>query len=97
MTTGARTCGWCRGPIGPAQRRDAVYCTTRCRRTDALSYTSRPRMTDPDRVIGAKPAAFAYWMFRLLGARIGDTLDDLYPGSGGIARAWTHYQQEQPA
>lgn len=48
-------------------------------------------------VIGAKPAAFAYWMFRLLGARIGDTLDDLYPGSGGIARAWDHYQQDQPA
>jgi hypothetical protein len=36
-------------------------------------------------------------MFRLLGARIGDTLDDLYPGSGGIARAWDHYQQDQPA
>lgn len=67
------------------------------RRTDALSYVSRPRMTDPARVIGAKPAAFAYWMFRLLGARIGDTLDDLYPGSGGIARAWTVYQQDQTA
>lgn len=64
------------------------------RRTDALAYVSRPRTTDPARVIGAKPAAFAYWMFRLLGARRGDTLDDLYPGSGGIARAWTHYQQD---
>ena len=62
------------------------------RRVDALAYTSRPRMTDPARVIGAKPAAVAYWMFRLLGARIGDTLDDIYPGSGGIARAWAHYQ-----
>lgn len=214
MTAGARICGWCRGPIGPRQRRDAVYCRTACRqaahrfgrhrgavdvagepmrfayadppyptkahlyrghpdfagevdhaeliarleagsyhgwalstsasalpavlalcppgvrvaswhrgerptrsygplnawepviylggrlleselddrRVDALAYTSRPRMTDPARVIGAKPAAFAYWMFRLLGARIGDTLDDIYPGSGGIARAWAHYQ-----
>lgn len=62
-----------------------------------LAYVSRPRTTDPARVIGAKPAAFAYWMFRLLGARRGDTLDDLYPGSGGIARAWDHYQQDQPA
>lgn len=63
------------------------------RRVDALAYTSRARTTDPDRVIGAKPAAFAFWMFRLLGARIGDTLDDLYPGSGGIARAWAIHQQ----
>ena len=31
MTDGARTCGWCLGPIGATQRRDAVYCTTRCR------------------------------------------------------------------
>jgi hypothetical protein len=27
-------------------------------------------------------------MFDLLGAQLGDTLDDLYPGSGGVARAW---------
>lgn len=58
------------------------------RRVDALVYTARPRRTDPDRVTGAKPAAFAWWLFRLLGLRPGDQLDDLFPGSGGIARAW---------
>jgi hypothetical protein len=60
-------------------------------RWDALICRSGPRTTDPDRVIGAKPAEFAYWMFDLLGARPGDELVDLFPGSGGITRAWRHY------
>lgn len=57
-------------------------------RVDALVHVARPRTTDVARVIGAKPSAFAYWMFELLGARPGDSLDDLFPGSGGIGRAW---------
>jgi hypothetical protein len=61
------------------------------RRTDALVYHARARRTDPRRVVGAKPAAFAWWLFDLLGALPVDELDDLYPGSGGIARAWALY------
>ena len=61
---------------------------------DSLVFPSRPRTSDPKRVIGAKPAAFASWMFGLLGAARGDTLDDLFPGSGGIARAWALFQGE---
>jgi hypothetical protein len=30
-------------------------------------------------------------MFELLGALPGDELDDLFPGSGGIGRAWDAY------
>lgn len=55
---------------------------------DALVYRARPRTTDPKRVIGSKPAAFLYWLFDLLDARPGDELVDLFPGSGGVARAW---------
>jgi hypothetical protein len=55
---------------------------------DALDYVSRPRLTDPNRVVGSKPSAFAFWVFELMGARPGDDLVDLFPGSGGIARAW---------
>lgn len=58
------------------------------RRVDSLVRVSRPRTTDPHRVIGAKPAVFARWVFDLLGAKPGDQLDDLFPGSGGIGRAW---------
>ena len=58
---------------------------------DALIHPARARTTDPHRVIGAKPAAFARWIFDLLAALPGDSLDDLFPGSGGIARAWKIY------
>ena len=51
----------------------------------------------PGALIGMKPAAFAEWLFRLLGARIGDTLVDLFPGSGAITRAWQLYTSPTPA
>ena len=38
-----------------------------------------------------KPPQFAVWMFCQLGARLGDELVDLYPGSGAIAEAWRRY------
>lgn len=38
-----------------------------------------------------KPPEFSVWMFRLLGARRGDELVDLFPGSGAVTRAWERY------
>jgi hypothetical protein len=61
------------------------------RRADALVYAARARTTDRRRVMGAKPAAFCWWMFDLLGALPGDELVDLYPGSGGVGRAWGRF------
>jgi hypothetical protein len=58
------------------------------RRVDSLVHGVAPMTTLPGRVIGAKPAAFCRWLFDLLGAVPGDTLDDLFPGSGAITRAW---------
>lgn len=40
---------------------------------------------------GAKPESVCRWLFDLLGARPGDTLDDLYPGTGIVSRAWADY------
>ena len=81
--------------IDPSQpgRRDTSRprSATPPRRVDVLEYFSRPRLADPDRVIGGKPATFARWMFDLLGARPQDDFTDLYPGSGGILRAWRAY------
>lgn len=37
---------------------------------------------------GAKPRAVCRWIFDLLGAEPGDTLDDLFPGTGAVAAAW---------
>jgi hypothetical protein len=36
---------------------------------------------------GAKPDAFNDWILNILGYQNGDTLDDLYPGSGSMAEA----------
>ncbi len=52
------------------------------RRVDALVYVARPRLTDPARVIGAKPAAFCAWLFLLLGLEPDDEFVDLFPGLG---------------
>jgi hypothetical protein len=61
------------------------------RRVDSLVHGVSPLTTLPGRVIGAKPAAFCRWVFDLLGAAPGDTLDDLFPGSGAVTRAWAAY------
>lgn len=66
------------------------------RRVDSLVLPrGGHRTTDPGRVVGAKPPAFARWVFELLGAAPGDHLDDLYPGSGGITRAWAIYTGQE--
>lgn len=37
---------------------------------------------------GAKPDGFCFWLFDLLGMQPEDELDDLFPGSGAVGRAW---------
>lgn len=37
---------------------------------------------------GAKPEAVCHWLFEVLGCDPADTLDDIYPGSGAVTRAW---------
>lgn len=58
------------------------------RRMDSLVRVAGTRLTDPERVIGSKPAAFWGWLFTLLGATVTDEFVDLFPGSGGGDRAW---------
>jgi hypothetical protein len=40
---------------------------------------------------GAKPRGFCRWVFSLLKAQRGDTLDDLFPGSGAVGAAWAEW------
>jgi hypothetical protein len=61
------------------------------RRVDSLVCGVSALTTLPSRVTGTKPAAFCRWVFGLLGAEPGDTLDDLFPGSGAVTRAWAVY------
>ena len=43
---------------------------------------------------GAKPEPVVHWALRICGARSSDELDDLYPGSGAVARAWATYRDQ---
>lgn len=45
---------------------------------------------------GVKPAAFCEWVIRCLGAERDDTLDDIFPGTGSMTKAWAAFQA-QPA
>lgn len=68
--------------------RDASAGTGDARRIDVLTHGVAAMTALPGRVIGTKPAAFCRWMFDLIGAQPADTLDDLFPGSGIVGRAW---------
>lgn len=46
---------------------------------------------------GVKPAKFCFWMFDILGVRDGDTLIDLFPGSGAVTDALKVYRKERKA
>ena len=67
------------------------------RRLDSLVHGISPLTTLSARVIGTKPAAFCRWVFTLLGAASGDTLDDLFPGSGAVTRAWLAFTAAEPS
>jgi len=45
-------------------------------------------------LVGKKPDQFCFWVFALLGLQPGDTLVDIYPGTGGVTRAWERWQRQ---
>jgi hypothetical protein len=58
--------------------------------TNTLEYRGRYRAY-PGAITGMKPPQYAVWAFQQLGARPGDELVDLYPGSGAVSQAWRRY------
>ena len=59
--------------------------------------TPRRRSTLPSAVVGAKPPEFCRWVFTLLGADPRDSFDDLFPGSGIVARSWEWFAGYDPS
>lgn len=45
---------------------------------------------------GVKPPAFCEWVIRCMGAEPTDALDDLFPGTGSMTRAWERFQLQPP-
>lgn len=44
---------------------------------------------------GAKPREFCRWLFSILNLQRGDTLVDLFPGTGAVNAAWQEWSGEQ--
>lgn len=72
--------------FGGRPRREAVVEDL----SDVLQWGGRQH-SHPGALPGMKPAPFCEWVFQLLGATHGDQLDDLFPGSGAVSRAWSLY------
>lgn len=44
-------------------------------------------------LVGAKPEKVCHWAFEVVGARPDDIIEDLYPGTGGVMKAWVNWQK----
>lgn len=62
---------------------------------DVLIWGGRQH-SHPDALVGMKPAPFAEWVFKQLGALAGDYLTDVFPGSGAMMRDWKEYGGRDP-
>lgn len=70
-----------------------------CRRSDRKRSREEPTIRDwmcasatlKRGLVGAKPEAFSWWLFRALGLQPGDELVDLFPGTGAVTRAWEQF------
>jgi hypothetical protein len=49
-------------------------------------------MTVKRGLVGAKPERLCWWLFEVLGCELDDQLDDLFPGTGAVTRAWESWR-----
>ena len=100
--TGARWCSWTKSfaafkrnvsvayawepVIIKAARKPVVSKRLVMRDWISESITLRRGLT------GAKPAAVVQWALELAAARPDDDLDDLFPGTGAVTKAWREWQ-----
>lgn len=104
--TGARWCSWRKGfaafkrnvPVAyawepviiKAARKPVV--SKRLIMRDWIDTDIQESITLKRGLTGAKPEAVCHWAFELMGARPEDELDDLFPGTGAVTRAWKTWQ-----
>ncbi len=62
----------------------------------AMDSTGRTGYNPGAKFVGAKPEAFSFWMFDLLGADPDDEFTDLFPGSGAVGEAWEKWRSQRP-
>jgi|SRR5215813_10862506 len=106
LETGARWCSWVKGfaafkanvPVAYAwepviikpARKPVVSGRIIMRDWIQCSITLKRGLT------GVKPEAVCRWAFELMGAKPEDELEDLFPGTGAISRAWENWRSQIP-
>jgi hypothetical protein len=90
-----RVCAWVK-PIGVSSRTYGLHNTWeplivvvgRHRRPGKRDWLRAMPARSEGTLPGRKPIAFCAWLFEVLGMLPGDTLIDVFPGTGIVARAW---------
>lgn len=97
----ARVCAWVK-PINASPRTYGIHNTWeplivvggRPRRPGKRDWLRAMPARREGTLPGRKPIAFCAWLFELLGMLPGDTLVDVFPGTGIVARAWAELSRE---
>jgi hypothetical protein len=69
----------------PARKHDRNYKTVQ----DHLVFSNNQSVE----ILGQKPRAVCFWIFKLLDALYCDKLEDLFPGSGQVSRCWQEFAE----
>jgi hypothetical protein len=99
----AHVCPWVK-PIGVSSRTYGIHTTWepvivvpgRRRKPGKRDWLRAMPARLEGTLPGRKPIAFCAWLFDLLGMLPGDTLVDLYPGTGIVERAWAELSSGSP-
>jgi hypothetical protein len=70
-----------------------IYKPARVRRPGFPDFLAAQPARGGGTLPGRKPLAFCAFLFRLLGASPGDDLDDLFPGTGVVGRAFAEFKR----
>lgn len=102
LKTGARWCSWRKGfaafkknvpvayawePVIIKSARKPVV-SKRLVMRDWIDTDIQESITLKRGLTGAKPEAVCHWAFELMGARPEDSLDDIFPGTMAVTKAW---------
>jgi hypothetical protein len=100
--TGARWCSWVKGFAAFKKNVSVAYAWEPVLIKPARKPVVSKRLVMRDWIqesitlrkglTGAKPEAVCHWAFELVGARPDDDLDDLFPGTGAVGKAWKTWQ-----
>lgn len=82
---------------GPHSRWEPViYVPARVRRPGLRDWLQAHPARGGGSLMGRKPLVFCAWVFALLGAEPIDELDDLFPGTGVVSKAWEQFRTLSP-